>query len=277
MSDLGMTGTQARAKARSVSDSTWFDYAIRVGLVAYGIIHLLIGWLGLQLAFGDREGAPSQQGAFQILAQQPGGEIMLWVTGLGLFILTLWQLTKAAWGHTKDDGVKRAYKCAASAAKGVIYAVIGYSAIKTATAGSSTSNEDSLTRKLLDLPGGQLIVIGIGVVIGVIGIVQVKRGVTTWFEKRLKPGALEGPSGTVVKRLGQVGYVAKGIAFGVLGGIFIWAGWTYDPKKAGGLDTALRTLLDESVGPWLLVGVAAGFVAFGLYSFAWARHAETST
>jgi Domain of Unknown Function (DUF1206) len=273
----GTAGAQARATARSISDSKGFDLAIRVGLVAYGVVHILIGWLGLQLAFGDREGAPSQHGAFHILAQQPGGEVMLWVTGLGFLILTLWQLTKAAWGHAKDDGFKRAYKCLASGAKGVIYAVIGYSAIKTATAGSSTSNEDSLTRKLLDLPAGQLIVIGIGVVIGIIGIVQLKRGVTTWFEKRLKPGALEGPSGTLVKRLGQVGYVAKGIAFGVLGGIFIWAGWTYDPKKAGGLDTALRTLLDESVGPWLLVGVAAGFVAFGLYSFAWARYADTST
>jgi Domain of Unknown Function (DUF1206) len=271
------TGASARATAQSASDSRWFEHAVRVGLIAYGVMHILIGWLGLQLAFGDRAGAPDHHGALHILAQQPGGEVLLWVTGLGLFVLVLWQLTKAAWGHTKDDGAKRAYKRIGSAAKGVLYGVIGYTAIKTATGASSGSNEDSLTRKLLELPAGQLIVMGIGVVIGIVGAVQIKRGVTTWFEKRLKPGALQGSSGTVVKRLGQLGYVAKGIAFGVLGGIFVWAGATYDPEKAGGLDTALRTLLDESVGPWLLVGVAAGIVAFGLYCFAWARYADTST
>jgi Domain of Unknown Function (DUF1206) len=271
------TGGEVRGTARTVSDSKWFEQAIRVGLLAYGVMHILIGWLGLQLAFGDREGAPSQHGALHILAQQPGGEVLLWVTGLGLFVLALWQFAKGAWGHAKDDGFKRAYKRASSAGKGVIYAVIGYSAIKTATAGSSSSNEDSLTRKLLDLPGGQLIVMGIGVAICAIAIVSFKRGVTTSFDKRLKPGTLSGPSGTVVKRLGQVGYVAKGVAFAVLGGLFVWAGATYDADDAGGLDTALRTLLDASVGPWLLVVVAAGIVAFGLYCFAWAKHADTST
>jgi hypothetical protein len=272
-----MTSADVGTTARAVSDSAWFEHAVRVGLVAYGVMHILIGWLGLQLAFGDRAGAPSQQGALQILAGQPGGEVLLWVTGLGLFFLAVWQLIEAAWGHTSEDGGKRAFKRIGSAGKAGLYVVIGFSAIKTATAGSSTSNEDSLTRKLLELPAGQLIVMGIGVVIGIVAVVHLKRGVTTSFDKRLQPGALSGTSGTVVKRLGQVGYVAKGVAFGVLGGLFVWAGATYEAKKAGGLDTALRTLLDASIGPWLLVVVAVGIIAFGLYCFAWARYADTTT
>jgi Domain of Unknown Function (DUF1206) len=269
--------SDVRASARSVTDSRWFEHAVRIGLLAYGVMHILIGWLGLQLAFGDRAGAPDHHGALHILAQQSGGELLLWVTGLGLFVLAVWQVAEAAWGHTTAEGGERAVKRLASAGKVVLYGVLGYSAIKTATAGSSKSNEDSLTRKLLEQPAGQLIVVGVGVVIGVIAAALVKRGVTTSFRERLRPGALTGPSGTVIKRLGQVGYVAKGVAFAVLGGLFVWAGATYDADQAGGLDTALRTLLDESIGPWLLVVVAAGIVAFGLYCFAWARHADTNS
>ncbi|HYJ70154.1 MAG TPA: DUF1206 domain-containing protein [Nocardioidaceae bacterium] len=269
------TSAEARATARAASDSKWFEHAVRVGLVAFGVIHILVGWLALQLAFGDRGGAPNQQGALHILARQPGGELLLWITGVGLLFLALWQLTEATWGHTKDDGGTRARNRVTSAGKTVLYAVLGYSAIKTATAGSSKSNEDSLTRKLLDLPLGQAIVVAIGVVIGIVAAAHIKRGITTSFEERLQPGALGGSSGAVVKRLGQIGYVAKGVALAVLGGMFIWAGATYDADEAGGLDTALHTLLDASAGPWLLAVVAAGIIAFGLYCFAWARYADT--
>ena len=43
-------------KAKSISDSSGFEHGVRIGLVAYGIVHLLIGWLGLQAAFGEGSG-----------------------------------------------------------------------------------------------------------------------------------------------------------------------------------------------------------------------------
>ncbi|MGH3508027.1 MAG: DUF1206 domain-containing protein [Nocardioidaceae bacterium] len=264
-------------KAKSISDSSGFEHGVRIGLVAYGIVHLLIGWLGLQLAFGEGSGTPSQEGALRALAEQPGGELLLWLTGIGFFILAVWQLTEALWGHTREDGPKRAFQRLGSAGKAVLYAVLGFSALKVAIGSSSSSNEDSMTRKLLDLPGGQAIVMGIGAVIIVVAVVHLQRGFTASFGKHLDVGALSGASGSVVKRLGQVGYIAKGIALGVLGGLFVWAGATYDADKAGGLDTALRTLLDATAGPFLLVVVAAGIVCFGVYCFAWARYADTSS
>jgi hypothetical protein len=66
------------------------------------------------------------------------------------------------------------------------------------------------------------------------------------------------------------------VAFAVVGGLFVWAAYTYDPKKAGGLDVALHTLRGEGFGPWLLVLVALGIGCFGLYCFAWARYADTT-
>ena len=41
--------------------------------MAYGVVHLLIAWLALQLAFGDHSENASSQGALRELASQPFG------------------------------------------------------------------------------------------------------------------------------------------------------------------------------------------------------------
>jgi hypothetical protein len=65
--------------------------------------------------------------------------------------------------------------------------------------------------------------------------------------------------------LGIVGYVAKGIAYGVAGVLLVTAARTYDPAKARGLDAALRTLAAQPYGQLLLAIIAAGLAAFGVF------------
>ena len=60
---MGDITDKAQRAGRDAEQSEWFDNAIRFGLVAYGVVHLLIAWLALQLAFGEKEGAASSQGA----------------------------------------------------------------------------------------------------------------------------------------------------------------------------------------------------------------------
>lgn len=272
--------TTSKWRAHQVTDNVWFERTVRVGLVAYGVVHLLIAWLALQLAFGHQSGSASQQGALHHLAQQPFGTELLWIVAIGLFALAVWQATQVWWGHRSEDNPKQLFKRVGSAGRVVVYAAIGISAVETAVgSGSSSQNQKSqqTTSQLLGLPFGRLIVAGIGIVIIVVAVVHAKRGVTKSFEKDLTGGATSGTSGNVIVRLGQAGYCAKAVAFFVLGGLFVWAAWTYNAKKTGGLDQALATLLGEGFGPWLLVVVALGIGCFGLYCFAWARYADTST
>ncbi|MGI8701125.1 MAG: DUF1206 domain-containing protein [Nocardioidaceae bacterium] len=265
-----------RQQARQLSSSVWLERTVRLGLVSYGVVHLLIAWLALQLAFGHQSNA-SQQGALHALARQPFGTLLLWLVAVGLLALAVWQVTEALLGHTREDEPKRALKRVGSAGKAVVYAAIGISAAKIAVGSGSSSKSQALTARLMDLPFGRLLVAGVGVVILVVAVVHAKRSLTTSFKKDLEARATSGSSGTAIVRLGQVGYLAKAVAFAVLGGLFVWAAWTYDAKKAGGLDAALSTLLGQGVGPWLLVVVALGIGCFGLYCFAWARYADTSS
>src|SRR3712207_9587889 len=71
-------------KAERARDSASLELLARLGLIAYGIVHLLIGWLALQLAWGggNRESA-GQSGALATLAEKPLGNPLLWGLGLG--------------------------------------------------------------------------------------------------------------------------------------------------------------------------------------------------
>jgi len=57
--------------------------------VAYGVVHLLIAWIALQLAFGKSSQEASQQGALRDLAGKPLGGVLLWVVAIGLFALVV--------------------------------------------------------------------------------------------------------------------------------------------------------------------------------------------
>jgi hypothetical protein len=48
----------------------------------------------------------------------------------------------------------------------------------------------------------------------------------------------------------------------------------YDPKEPVGLDGALQRLSEQPYGPALLGTVAAGLIAFGVFSLARARYRE---
>ncbi len=74
-----------------------------------------------------------------------------------------------------------------------------------------------------------------------------------------------------VARLGQVGYIGRGVALGTVGGLLCYAALTFDQQKAG-LDGALQTILEQPFGKFLLTAVALGFAAFGLFAMLQSRY-----
>ncbi len=269
--------SNARSTASRIDNSEWFERAVRIGLASYGVVHLLIAWLALQLAFGHSSGAANQRGAMRQLAQQSFGKPLLWIVALGFLALAVWQSFDAVWGHHKHDGAKRTFKRLGSAGKVVVYLVLAATAVKTAVGASSSSNSDSFTAKVMKWPLGQLIVGLVGAGIVAIGGYLISKAVRKSFEKDLQPQATSGSTGSAVVRLGQAGYTAKGVALAIVGVLFIWAAVTFDPKKAGGLDAALHTLITQPFGPWLLAVIAVGIGCFGVYCFFWAKDADTSS
>ena len=83
--------------------SRLYDASITVGLIAYGVVYLLIAWIALQLAWGGTSEQASQQGALQELASKPFGTALLWIVAIGLFALVIWRAMELAYGHLKTQ------------------------------------------------------------------------------------------------------------------------------------------------------------------------------
>jgi hypothetical protein len=260
---------------RQAEQSDWLDHAVRAGLVAYGIVHLLIGWLAVQLALGDHSQQASAKGALQELARQPFGQTMVWAIAAGMFLLVVWRLIEAAFGHREEQGSDRVRKRVASALKAGIYGALGVSAARVAAgSGGSGKGSKGMTAELMDLPGGQWIVVAVGLaILGYAGGIG-WRGWKEKFAEHLDTEGKLGNSGAAYLILGKIGYIAKGIALGIVGVLFCYAGFSHEPNKSGGLDEALQKVLEQPFGPYLLIAIGAGIACYGLFCFARARHLD---
>ena len=259
-------GTESVAR---VADNRWVVLLGRVGLVGLGLVNLLIAWLAVQVAFGSGDSA-GKDGALQRLAGQSWGAALLWVIGISLFALTLWQLGEAIWGRKSRSGV---LKRVLGVVEALVFGVLGFSAIRVAVSGKSQSNSDQagFTQKVLDAPAGQVLVAIAGLAVLGAAVYLFVKGFKRKFLRDLDLMTASPGTRKVTTRLGQAGYMALGVAWAIVGVLIVVAAVQHDPDKATGLDTALATLANQPYGTVLLCIVALGVACFGVYCFLDAR------
>src|ERR1700712_1628838 len=107
---MGEDTHEADRLGREAEDSDALDVVARIGLVAYGVVHLLLGWLAIQLALGHSDKSASTTGAMHELSRQPFGTVLVWAVAVGMFLLVVWRAIEAAFGHRDEDGGERLRK-----------------------------------------------------------------------------------------------------------------------------------------------------------------------
>ncbi len=251
--------------ARRAGDSRPVEWGARLGFAVTGLLHLLIGWIALRVAWGGGGATADQSGALGTLAKEPGGALVLWVAVAGFALLAVWQLTEAVGaGREASDRAKAASKL-------VVYAALAWTALKFAAGTGSSSKQQSVdfTARVMQHSGGRLAVGAVGVAVVAVGGYHVYKG---WARTFLQD--LQSHPAAWTTRAGRIGYVAKGIALGVVGVLFVVAATRKQPGRATGLDGALRTLREGPLGTWLLSAVALGIAAYGIYCFGRSRYAK---
>ncbi|NHC44473.1 DUF1206 domain-containing protein [Motilibacter aurantiacus] len=266
-------GRQAAGSARAAADSVWVERLARVGLAGRGLVWALIGVLAVRIALGERSGQADQEGAFATLAQNGAGKALLWLVAAGFVGYAVWQATEAGWGH-RDAGSdrSRAFGRLESAAQAVLYAGLAVLAARTALGSGGGQGSESVTARLLGTTGGRPLVVAAGLVVIGIAVALTWKGLSTSFEERLDVGRVPPAAREPVRRLGQAGYVSRGVVLALVGALVIGAAATFDPDKARGLDAALTELAGQPYGRYLLLLAAAGLLCFGAYSFVEARY-----
>jgi hypothetical protein len=268
LAGLGRSG-EGEAPSRAV------ELLGRVGLVGYGLVHVLIGVIAAQIALTGG-GQADQQGALTAIAAEPFGFVVLVVVVAGLVAFGAWQGLAALTGFRWASGWERTQRRIGAGAKalGVLaVALIGLRLLVTGSSGSSSGGSQQATAGLLALPAGQVLVGVVGVIVLVVAGATAWSGITADFAEDLDWSRLPAQLRRPVRWLGIVGHVLRAVAFAVMGVLFGVAAIRADPSWAGGLDAALKTLAGQPYGPLLLLVVALGFAAFGLFcgAEAWAR------
>ncbi len=195
------------------------------------------------------------------LALWQGGEVLLWLHGL----------------FDREHRGRTAIVCVKCLAKAAVYAVLGITALLFAVGVEYEADESlrALTGDILGVPGGALIVGAVATGVVAVGLYTLVRGVTGGFMKDIDLPTAPDRWEPLIEGIGRVGYIAKGIAFGLVG-VLLWrAATSADVSTATGLEGAMTAVLwVAAAGPWLLTGIALGFAAFGLYALARARYPD---
>jgi len=269
-----MANNTVHGVADRATDSDAFEYTARAGFAISGVLHLLVAYIVLRIAFGSG-GNADQSGALATLGGQTGGKWMLWVAAVGLVALGLWRIAEAIVGSKPGEGSGAnrddtpAWKRGKSIGLAIVNFAIALSAARFAMgSGQQSSQQNSgMSAQLMQSGWGKavLIVVGLGL-IGVGGY-HVYKGVSKKFLKDLRVSG-----GTWVTGVGVSGYAAKGLVLAGAGLLVIIATLQADPSKAAGLDAAVKTLGQAPFGKVLLILAALGIAAFGAYNFVRARY-----
>jgi hypothetical protein len=264
---------QARSAGNRFVDTKLFEILSRAGFIARGLVYAIIGVLAFDLATGHGGKITNQQGAFRTVEHQPFGHFLLALLAIGLGGYALWRLFRAALGHGPegaDSGLERI----GALGSGLVYAALCAIAVEllTGSGSSGSGNAKQTASGVFSWPAGRWIVLVAGLVmLGVAGY-QFMRGVARKFLDDDKTEKMGPAMKTWITWAGTVGHVARAVVFGLVGAFLVRAAIDYKANEAIGLDGALAKLYDRPYGPWLLGAVAAGLVAFGIFSITEARY-----
>ncbi len=275
MTSASGIGRDAKDAARRAAGSPWLQRLAQLGLIARGLIYVLIGWLALQIALGHSGAQADRGGAVRAIAAKSYGAGLLWLLALGFAGLALWRFSEVAFGPA--DGEDGKGERAQSFARALLYTGFAVTTatfvLGTSSSAGANSNHQSVdaTAKFMKHTGGRLAIGVVGLVLIGIGGFMAYEGLKKKFEKHLKLGEMSPRTRKVVEKLGMYGGLSRGVVFALAGVFIVAAAVTFDPAKAKGLDGTLRTFADSPLGPFLLAAVALGLVAFGVYSMCEAR------
>ena len=270
---MSTANTLLAAVPRSPSSS--IKALARLGFAAIGAVYVLMGVLALLAALGQRQGARAdKEEAVQRLQHVPGGPLLLGLIAVGLLGYIVWRFTQAIRDtERKGSGAQGLGTRLFYAASGLFYSGLALYAGRLALNGRADKSGDaprSLTASVLGWPGGDWLIILVGVVIIGVGIAQVYRAYSGQFQKDVNASRLPATPQRVVYRTGQLGFTARAVVLGLIGYFFVQAGQQSRAGAVGSTDEAFDLL--AAMGPLALGVVAAGLVAYGLYMLVQAKY-----
>ena len=269
---------KGKKAAKEAAYSPTMERLTRLGYGIKGLIYITIGLLAIQGALGKGSTSTADQlGAIETFSKLPFAQVLLWIVLIGLVSYALWGVVRAILDPfhkgTDTEGLLSRGGYLVSAATYASFVVPTYRLIQGGRS-SSGGSQTQLVAQVMSMPMGRYIIGAIGLAAIGAGLYQAYTGIASKFEKQFKTYALTAEQYRLAIQIGHFGTIARGIVFALVGFFFCLAAYPASPGRAQGIAGALSYLDKQPYGLWLLGIVAAGLIAFGIYSLmtaAWFR------
>lgn len=238
-----------------------FEKLAKMGYGARGVIYVVIGGLAVMAAFSGSGKTTDSKGAITTILHQPLGHTMLTILVIGLAGYVLWRFVQAV----KDPDNHGTSAKGLAIRGGLLVSSITHAALAVWTVKLMLGEPQSSSGGgswLSSSPG--LIVLAVaGVAVIGAGIAHIIKGWTARFERYM---TIPRDKRSWAKPLCQFGLIARGVVWCMVGYFFIRSAIKTRSGDVEGVADALNALAGSTYGTWLLGIVAAGLMAFGVYS-----------
>lgn len=258
-----------RRDARDPVNSRSLNLLARLGFSAKGVLYGVIGLLAFLAAIGEGGRITDTNGALHEIMSQPFGHIMLLILAAGLFGYAAWRILEGAIdtdgrGHEpKDLAVRGSY-----IARGLVHAYLGWKVLQLYRGFSNDGDsQKEFVAETFTWPLGEWMVILTGLGLAGFAVYQLFRAVTSKLGRHFDINGLRRDLGEWAVAVCRAGIAARGIVFGVIAWYLIKAGMTGRASKTADSAEAIRIAASwpDPLGSWILAGVGAGLLAYGVF------------
>ncbi len=268
--------------AHQAAYSPTVEFLTRLGFAVRGVLYIVMGILSFRVATGKGGQFGTPQNALATIGQQPFGKFMLWVVLIGLAAYGLWGIIRAAFDPLgKGNDFKGSIARLGYFISGLTYGFLAWTAygiMKGHAAASSSGSQAKWLSMIMSKQWGIVLVGIVGIIVLGVGLYNIYKGLERNFKRQFRAYSLTSEEERAITVIGRFGTVAQGVVLSLIGLLIIYAAYKSNPSQPIGFSAALATLMTKPFGPGLVVIVALGLIAFGVYSLfgaAWFRMRRT--
>ncbi|MBA3315643.1 MAG: DUF1206 domain-containing protein [Planctomycetota bacterium] len=255
----------------------WLEYVARAGYSAKGIVYGVVGILAVQAALSAAR-SPDTRDALESIRTAPFGRILLGLVAVGLVGYSVWRLAQAWWDterkgrEWKGLAVRTGFVFSAIANFGLAI-LAGTAAFRSSSAsGDGGSGNRQHAAELLQWPGGWIVLVVAGLVVIGVGVGHFVLAYKADFMRDYEHIEMSQTERDWARPIGRFGLSARGVTFCLIGLFLALAGWRTNAGEVKGLGKAFNIVAAQPFGQVLLILVAVGFIAYGIFCLSQAKY-----
>lgn len=245
----------------------------RAGYATKGVIYALFGALTVMTAIEGGSNARGSEDAITTIAQQPFGQFLLALVGVGLIGYAAWRFVQSALDvDHKGDDAKGIAKRLGYAGSGVIHLALAVMVGQLLFGSGGGGGRETWIAQALGESWGPYLVGALGAAVIAAGLYQIYKAYSLAFERELKSHEMSQTERKTARIVGRIGLAARGVVLPIIGVFLIQAAVSSNPSQANGagVEGALQKIAEAGT-IWLAI-VAAGLVAYGIFQLFLAKY-----